>query len=227
MNEYQLKPDEILLYEGAILRAGIKGYTTNLILTDKNIVFEMTEKKIFGKGNILVESFPITDIKQYNEEPQVKCKGSEVTIFLTESEEQITFAGKIEALKFTNKAVEAATGNKLSARGAQKVRGAIGVVDSALGIDTVNTVVNVLENGIGGTASKLLGGTMKKNKLMGGVLGAVSGLKREEESKESMPAKNTLSYEEQIETLKRFKELLYTGIISQEEFDKKKKEIMG
>lgn len=39
--------------------------------------------------------------------------------------------------------------------------------------------------------------------------------------------KQTLSFDQQIETLKKLKELLDAGILSKEEFDAKKKEIMG
>lgn len=39
--------------------------------------------------------------------------------------------------------------------------------------------------------------------------------------------KQTLSFDQQIETLKKMKELLDAGILSKEEFDAKKKEIMG
>ena len=38
--------------------------------------------------------------------------------------------------------------------------------------------------------------------------------------------KQTLSQDEQIETLKKLKELLDAGIITQDEFEKKKKEIL-
>lgn len=37
----------------------------------------------------------------------------------------------------------------------------------------------------------------------------------------------TMSFDEQIETLKKLKELVDMGVLSQDEFDKKKKEIMG
>lgn len=40
-------------------------------------------------------------------------------------------------------------------------------------------------------------------------------------------AKPTMSFDQQIETLKKLKELLDMGILSQQEFDAKKKEIMG
>ncbi|MFR8256633.1 MAG: SHOCT domain-containing protein [Ruthenibacterium sp.] len=36
-----------------------------------------------------------------------------------------------------------------------------------------------------------------------------------------------MSFDEQIETLKKLKELVDMGVLSQDEFDKKKKEIMG
>jgi hypothetical protein len=36
-----------------------------------------------------------------------------------------------------------------------------------------------------------------------------------------------MSFDEQIETLKKLKDLLDAGILTQEEFDAKKKEIMG
>ena len=39
--------------------------------------------------------------------------------------------------------------------------------------------------------------------------------------------KSTMSFDEQIESVKKLKELMDTGILSQEEFDVKKKEIMG
>jgi predicted Zn-dependent peptidase len=44
---------------------------------------------------------------------------------------------------------------------------------------------------------------------------------------EQTQTKKVLSVDEQIEILKKLKELLDTGILSQEEFDAKKKEIMG
>lgn len=37
----------------------------------------------------------------------------------------------------------------------------------------------------------------------------------------------TMSFDEQIEALKKLKELVDMGILSEEEFDKKKREIMG
>ena len=44
------------------------------------------------------------------------------------------------------------------------------------------------------------------------------------ELKSNQPA---MSFDEQIETLKKLKELVDAGVLSQEEFDKKKREIMG
>ena len=44
------------------------------------------------------------------------------------------------------------------------------------------------------------------------------------EVKTNAPA---MSFDEQIEALKKLKELLDIGVLSQDEFEKKKKEIMG
>jgi len=44
---------------------------------------------------------------------------------------------------------------------------------------------------------------------------------------EPIMQKNNMSFEEQIETVKKFKELMDAGILSKDEFDFKKKEIMG
>ena len=38
---------------------------------------------------------------------------------------------------------------------------------------------------------------------------------------------NNMTFDEQIEMVKKFKELMDVGILSKEEFDAKKKEIMG
>lgn len=40
-------------------------------------------------------------------------------------------------------------------------------------------------------------------------------------------AKRPMSFEQQIEVVKKLKDLLDVGILTQEEFDAKKKEIMG
>lgn len=70
----------------------------------------------------------------------------------------------------------------------------------------------VQNNGFGDMGGMLFGMNMAQNVTPTG------------EMKSSQP---TMSFDEQIETLKKLKELVDMGVLSQEEFDKKKKEIMG
>lgn len=70
----------------------------------------------------------------------------------------------------------------------------------------------VQNNGFGDMGGMLFGMNMAQNVTPTG------------EMKSSQP---TMSLDEQIEALKKLKELVDIGVLSQEEFDKKKKEIMG
>lgn len=63
----------------------------------------------------------------------------------------------LEARKFTGKMINAVTGTTLARRGADKVKGAIGIIDDTLGLDTRNTVKGLLENGVKGTIVNGLG----------------------------------------------------------------------
>lgn len=96
---------------------------------------------------------------------------------------------------------EFVTGKSTSERGASKVKGIINVVNDALGIDALTEGVSVTKG--------LLG---KKNKWR--------------ENTKSV-RKIERSIDDQIESLKKLKELLDCGILTQEEFDIKKKRIMG
>lgn len=69
----------------------------------------------------------------------------------------------------------------------------------------------IQDNGLGNAGGMVFGMNMAQ------------GLGSNAESK----AKATMTFDEQIEALKKLKELVDTGILTQEEFDKKKKEIMG
>lgn len=72
------------------------------------------------------------------------------------------------------------------------------------------------------TQESLVEGATKTG--LGSIFGTIFGHKLMQEEKEET---GDLSYEKQIETLKKFKHLLDEGIITQEEYDAKKKEIMG
>ncbi len=157
MANYELQPEEVVLYEGAVT---CKAYKGNLLmaLTSKKVVFEK-EKGLFKKERELVDIIPLESVKFYNDAAQIKQKGSEVEVQTVEKNLTIIFSGMLEARKFTGKIVDAVTGTTLAKRSSNKIKDAFNMVDDTLGLDTRGTIKGVLENGVKGT---ILNGIGKK-----------------------------------------------------------------
>ena len=231
MTHYTLQPNESVLYQGNVSLEKRNG-TVELILTNLNLVFVITIKKFLAKSQIEVETYPVEEIKIYNNAPQIKQKNSRVEIFLSCGEIVANFDSMFEAGKFVNSALRLLTGKSLAERSADKVKGAVGLVDDTLGINTVGTVKNVLENGITGS---LLGGigkksipSSKRSSTAREVVGIAKDLLGTPTQPEAIPAATTPSFtDEQLETLKKLKELVDMGVLTQEEFDAKKKQLLG
>lgn len=243
MERYQLQSDETVLYEGEVTKvykykkeSFLDSFstppTTELLLTNKNIVLTTRTKKMFAKEQINVELFPLTDVKIYDNMPQIKQNKINVEIYLTSGEIYVDFNSKLEAAKFYQIAIQTLTGKSLATRGAEKVKGGIGLVDDTLGISTVDTLKGVLENGLAGT---IFSG-FKKNKPTASNNSNTSTVKKvaeiandviKETHSNNSDKKEQLTYEEQIDALNKMKALLDAGILTQEEFDAKKKKILG
>jgi hypothetical protein len=174
----------------------------------------------------------LTDIKIYDDMPQVKQNKINVEIYLTFGEIYLDFHSKLEAAKFYQVAIQTLTGKSLATRGAEKVKGGIGLVDDTLGINTVDTVKGVLENGLAGTLfsgfkkSKSASSNSNNSSTVKEVAEIAKDVIKETRSNSS-DKKEQLTYEEQIDALNKMKALLDAGILTQEEFDAKKKEILG
>lgn len=232
MTNYKLQPNESVLYQGNVSLEKRNG-SAELILTNLNLVFVITIKKFLAKSQIEVETHPIEEIKFYNNIPQIKQKNTHVEIFLTCDEIAVSFESIFEAGKFVNTALRLLTGKTMAERGADKVKGAVGLVDDTLGINTIGTVKNVLENGIAGS---LLGGlgkkaasTTKGKTATREVVGITNDLLETKALQEPLPSSTSVSTptDEQLETLKKLKELVDAGVLTQEEFDAKKKQLLG
>ena len=171
MEEYILENHEILLYEGDVTWKAKPG-TSHLVLTNCAIVFKrkFKEGKAFQKKwNQTVDIFPIQGVKTLNAEPQIKQMINTVTVQTVSGILEIEFNNPLAARKFASNLRESITGSATFERGAGKVKGAIGVVDDTLGIDTVDAVKGIVENGVVGT---VLGGIKGKK---GGKKALVSG----------------------------------------------------
>lgn len=235
MLNYELQSNEVILFEGDV---SVKGNKDNsvILITNLNIVIETTKKKMFKKAEISLQVYPITDIKLYNEQPQIKQKSCDVSVSLVNKELQLTFESIFLARKFVTKAVEAVTGKTISVRGAEKIKSAIGLVDDTLGIDTRGTISSVMEKGV---VKSILGGTKVrrntesasgKSDMIEAVAEVVTDVAEDVSTKEvhelNSNIEQQMSYDEKIETVKKLKNLLDMGVISQEEFDTKKKDLL-
>lgn len=247
MNNYQLTSDETVLYKGAILNYSEKekhnsfGSTViyELILTNLNMIFVTKVKKLLSKEESSYNVIPIDTIKIYNDKPQVKQKGTDFVVYFTNQEYSFSLPSKLEAVKFHNKIMELLTGKSMSIRNSEKFKSAVNIVDDTLGIDSLGTVTSVLQNGVKGT---IFNGITKKTatakpstkKIINSVLDVIgsdnsnNGNNDNVISIEANTNKTVKSInDEQIETIKKLKDLLDLGVLSQEEFDAKKKEILG
>ena len=157
MANYELQPEEVVLYEGTVTCKVHKG---NLLmtLTSQKIVFEQ-EKGLFKKERELIDIVPLERVKFYNDAAQIKQKGSEVEVQTVEKNLTVVFSGILEARKFAGKIVDAVTGTTLAKRSSNKIKDAFTMVDDTLGLDTRGTIKGVLEKGVKGT---ILNGIGKK-----------------------------------------------------------------
>lgn len=157
-------------------------------------------------------------------------------MYFTNQEYSFSLPSKLEAVKFHNKIMELLTGKSMSIRNSKKFKSAVNIVDDTLGIDSLGTVTSVLQNGVKGT---IFNGINKKTatakpstkKIINSVLDVIGNNNNAETNVkciETNTSENTKQIsDEQIETIKKLKDLLDLGVLSQEEFDTKKKELLG
>lgn len=229
---YKLESDEVALFESDVSLKENKDKNV-ILITNHNIVIETTKKKMFKKPEFSLQVYPTSDIKLYNDQPQIKQKSNDVFVSLINKELQLTFESMFLARKFVTKAIESVTGKTVSARGAEKIKSAIGLVDDTLGIDTIGTISGVMENGVvksilGGTKSRQNAESVSNNsEIIETVADVVEIATGKDVPKLNPNNKCEMSYYEKIDAVKKLKGLLDMGAITQEEFDAKKKDLLG
>lgn len=222
MEYYNLREDESVLYIGEAYK--IK----QVILTNLNLITVIV-KKPYSKKSPLIDIYPVDKIKIYKDVPQIKTNDCTAEIYLTTKELKLTFFSKGELNKFVNAAFELITGKDAFSRNTDKVKNAVDAVDNSLGINTIETVKNVVENGVSGSLLGFLGkkayGLSKKSSSGQMVLNATKQMIDSESSvtKTSEPDE----FDDNIEKLKKLKKLLDADIITQEEYEQKKLELLN
>ena len=222
MEHYTLQEDEVVICKAIGQTKEKRPTPVELLLTNFFFVFITKSKKLLGKEKIQVETFPVEDLKSYKNVYQIKQNDADVDMYFKNTEKSIQLESKKKAHQFVSKAIDFLTGKNAFFRGIDKTKKVIEDIDESLGIDSVGIANTVLVKGVGGMLITKLG--KKKHKETIETLSLPSGLFQKKEKTELLPA---LSPDEQIEAVKKLKELLDSEIITQEEFDKKKKEIMG
>lgn len=156
MENYKLGEDEVPLYQGNVSLCNVKG-TTELILTNLNVVFITKRRKLFSQDEVSVISHSVSDIKIYQEMPQIRPKGSDVEIFFKTEEVKFSFYSKSELKLFMNEALKLFTGKSGTERKAEKVKSTIALVDDTLGVDSVGAVGKFVKNGVVGSLTGMIG----------------------------------------------------------------------
>lgn len=157
-----------MFYMGGGVTLNNKKGDTQLVLTNLNVIFITRYKKLFSQEEVDVQSYPIENIKIYKGIPQVKSNAKTVEIYLKETEIEFEFESKKELNKFMSEINKLITGKTAFERNAEKVKGAISVVNDTVGFDVVEETKDVVKNGVPGIfgkiGKKLFGTKGKKDK---------------------------------------------------------------
>lgn len=230
MKQYELREDEVCLCETKAYEENTDKYY-DIMLTNINFVMLHTKQRLFKHDECTLTIYPINDVKFYNDEPYVKLSKRVVEIYFKTCQLKFNFVNNPgDSSKLYNEFITLLTGKSIAERRSDKFKDTVKIVDNTLGVDTLGAAKNVIENGVNST---ILGGTknasaqanMPKGKLglLSNALGVAKDIfslkngKKEEES--------TKTLDEKVDTLKKLKELVDMGIITQEEYELKKKQI--
>ena len=215
MQNYEYQKDEVMLCKCEAYRKRKKG-DIYLLLTNKSLVLTTRIKELFKEEEIYVEQYPIADIKMYEGIPQVKIKFPDVEIYTLNTVVEFSMFEKKEARQLVEQIYRLKTGKSLATRSADKVNGAIDTVNRALGIDTVSTVKEILENGITGSVFGLFTKKGKASAVQKTISVGNSGNKESESEK----------LDRQYEMLQKIKKLKDDGILTEDEYKEKKRQIL-
>jgi hypothetical protein len=146
MEHYMLAPEEVLLFRGDVTQSG-EETETKLVLTNLHL-------NLLQEDGVCVARHPVANIKIYKDVPQIISKNRRVEIFLTTGELLLEFKNRLDAIRFTDTAMELLTGKTKLARNAGKVRKALDDVNEAFGVDvlqeaknfSVDTITNIVSH---------------------------------------------------------------------------------
>lgn len=147
MEYYNLSEDEAVLFKGNVILNDKVG-ATQLVLTNKNLVF--ITKTLDPNNEFIAYSdiYSIEEVKIFKNKPQIEFKNMGVEMYLKTTELYFTFDTKKELSLFKSAIIDLLTGKTSAERNAQKVKGAIGLVNETLDVDIVQSAGNLIHDGV-------------------------------------------------------------------------------
>jgi len=118
MSNYQLENDEVILFEGLVTVEEFKS-KVKFTLTSKKMKFEK-EKGIFKRKLKVIDMIPLTNIKVYKEDVQVKQNKANVMIQTIDKNITLSCSNMSEAKNIAEEIINIKTGSNKFNRNSKK-----------------------------------------------------------------------------------------------------------
>ena len=166
-----------------------------------------------------VEAQTAANIKNIHDKQRIEAEDYQETLRVQREEGQYSQRKQTQTANFAAYQTEAQTEVGVAGANALGQMGANGAGGVDLGGSGAgfNPAAMMAGMAVGGAVGQNIAGTM--NNMISGVNG--------QQPPSTNPPQTVMSLNEQIETVKKLKELVDSGILSEDEFEIKKKEIMG
>lgn len=243
MNTYTFDQDEVLLFRCEAYIADNSTCLYRLLVTNKNIVFMPYNSTYDGETNYEERKIPLSEIKIFEGQPQVKFYNETIELYLLNEVFAIIIQDKKQAKEFVSTINKQLTGKSAYERTTEKVGKAIGVIDKTFGINTVESMKEIITNGIGskinifGKLGKKSNDKSKNKSEKTNDIGQTARLifssiktveqKSEQERQIAEEKAKNEAFDVMCDKLIKIKNLLDAGAITQEEYEKNKAEIMA
>ena len=196
-----------------------------------------------GETNYEERKIPLSEIKIFEGQPQVKFYNETIELYLLNEVFAIIIQDKKQAKEFVSTINKQLTGKSAYERTTEKVGKAIGVIDKTFGINTVESMKEIITNGIGskinifGKLGKKSNDKSKNKSEKTNDIGQTARLifssiktveqKSEQERQIAEEKAKNEAFDVMCDKLIKIKNLLDAGAITQEEYEKNKAEIMA
>lgn len=228
MIKYKFDEDEVLLFRGKAYAESSNDCLLRVLTTNKYLVFMpyYNEENVDEESIIKIE---VGLIKIYENQPQIKKYENNIEIYLTNDVLTLTFPDKKEEREFVSALNKLLTGKTTAERNMETIGKKINFFDKTFGTNTVETVKNAITTGLSGA----LGAIKFKNKgakitqsVIQKSLASISKTHTMPPSQQALLESKANDIDNTYDQLIKLKNLLDQGIITQEEFDIKKSNLL-